>query len=152
MTSCANLATHCTDLKARAEKLGVTVDLTSLEEAVTRLGTTAQRFEETRDRRMANGEIEKDQATAANQLLIGVEKALIHPDGLQGRPWHRSLYASQDPFSGYASWLLPGLRYEIETHSEEGFRQWLAIYLAALQDLTQRIGGLADQLGSAPSA
>ena len=146
-----DVATHCKDLKDRAEKLGITIDLTSLEESVTALGAAAQRFEENRDRRVASGKIEKDQATAANQLLIGVEKAFIHPDGLQGRPWHRSLYASQDPFSGYASWLLPGLRYEIETHSEEGFRQWLAIYLAALQDLTKRVSDLAEQLGSAPS-
>jgi len=147
-----DLAAHSKDLSERAERRGLAVDLTPFEETVTEFAGAAQRFGEARDRLAANGEIGEDLARAINQRLIGVEKAFIHPEGLQGRPWHRSLYASQDPFSGYAAWLLPGLRYEIEIGSEEGFGKWLAIYLAALQDLTQRIDDLSEQLDSAPSA
>jgi N-acetylated-alpha-linked acidic dipeptidase len=60
-------------------------------------------------------------------------------DGLQGRPWSRSLYASPDPFSGYAAWLLPGLRYEVETGNAAGLPPWEARYAAAVRELTRRM-------------
>jgi N-acetylated-alpha-linked acidic dipeptidase len=147
----SDLTIHSDDLKKRADALGMVIDLSSFEAAVEELSTTAEQFDEAR-RCFVNGdEIETRAATATNELLIGLEKALIHPDGLQGRPWHRSLYASQDPFSGYASWLLPGLRYEIETRSEEGFQKWLSTYVGAVHDLTQRVRHLTEHLTSSVS-
>jgi len=147
-----DLATHSEDLKRLANTRGVKVDLTSFEEAVTKLSDAARQFEEARERVTAAGSVPVSTTQTANRLLIGLEKAFIHTNGLQGRPWHRSLYASQDPFSGYASWLLPGLRYEIEIQSEEGFRQWLDIYVKAVQDLTRRVQHLAKHLDSAISS
>jgi N-acetylated-alpha-linked acidic dipeptidase len=48
-----------------------------------------------------------------NTRLLALEKAFLHEDGLAFGRWFQSLYASIDPFSGYASWMLPGLRYAI---------------------------------------
>ena len=81
-----------------------------------------------------------------NQRLLGLEKAFIHTDGLQGRPWHRSLFGGPDPFSGYSAWMLPGLRYEVETGSTEGLSEWEAVYVAAVEDLTQRLQSLVSLL------
>jgi N-acetylated-alpha-linked acidic dipeptidase len=79
-------------------------------------------------------------------MLIGLEKSFMHEEGLQGRPWFRSLYASPDPFSGYASWMLPGLRYEIETDNEDQLAFWQAVYVEAVSELTARVEALRVEL------
>ncbi|MBT5962726.1 MAG: hypothetical protein HOG99_14355, partial [Gemmatimonadetes bacterium] len=66
--------------------------------------------------------------------------------GLQGRPWSRSLFASPDPFSGYASWMLPGLRYEILEGDASTLTDWLDIYTAAVSELTSRVSALTTDL------
>ena len=72
-------------------------------------------------------------------MLIGLEKAWLNDRGLQDRPWSRSLYVSPDPFSGYASWMLPGLRYEIETDDRGDLPGWERVYVNAVNDLSERM-------------
>ncbi len=103
------------------------------------LEDVAAEFVAARDTRAQTGGLPPDAARTSSAQLIALEKAFLYMDGLQGRPWSRSLYASPDPFSGYASWMLPGLRYEIETESTEGVSAWEAIYVQAIEDLTERI-------------
>jgi N-acetylated-alpha-linked acidic dipeptidase len=78
-------------------------------------------------------------AARINRALIGLEKAWLDDDGLQDRPWSRSLYVSPDPFSGYASWMLPGIRYEIETDDPAGVPAWQARYVDAVGRLAARM-------------
>jgi N-acetylated-alpha-linked acidic dipeptidase len=49
-----------------------------------------------------------------NRLLIQAERSFLNEDGLPFSAWLRSLYAASDPFSGYASWMLPAYRYAID--------------------------------------
>ncbi len=49
-----------------------------------------------------------------NRQLILAERSFLHDGGLPFSPWLRSLYAASDPFSGYASWMLPAYRYAID--------------------------------------
>ena len=49
-----------------------------------------------------------------NRQLILAERSFLHEGGLPFSPWLRSLYAASDPFSGYASWMLPAYRYAID--------------------------------------
>ncbi|MEX0663025.1 MAG: M28 family peptidase [Balneolaceae bacterium] len=49
-----------------------------------------------------------------NKELIHLERSFLHDDGLPFSPWLKSLYASSDPYSGYASWMLPAYRFAIE--------------------------------------
>jgi len=79
------------------------------------------------------------EAAPINAALIGLEKAWLDDRGLQDRPWSRSLYVSPDPFSGYASWMLPGIRYEIETDDPAEVPEWEARYVAAIERLAQRM-------------
>ena len=60
--------------------------------------------------------------------------------------WYKSLYASTDPFSGYASWILPGIRYEAEQKSSERLLEWDQRYSAAIEDLNQKIANLSKTL------
>ncbi len=61
------------------------------------------------------------QITDLNNILIQVERKWLRPEGIPGRPWFRSLYAASDEDSGYASWMLPALRYAVEHHDRKLF-------------------------------
>jgi N-acetylated-alpha-linked acidic dipeptidase len=141
-----DLTTHITALEERAEALDMAIDLSVLRSAIGELDTAAQAFVDARDERLSDGAPPADALRAINQELIALEKAFIYPDGLQERPRMRSLYVSPDPFSGYASWMLPGLRYEIETEAPANVPAWEGRYVAAVDDLTQRINALVDRL------
>ena len=99
-----------------------------------------------RDRWIRSGNIDSEAAEAVNRALIGLEKAWLNDRGLQGRPWSRSIYVSPDPFSGYASWMLPGLRYEIETDDRADLPGWERVYVNAIGDLAQRMRGVAEMM------
>ncbi|MCZ6918699.1 MAG: M28 family peptidase [Gemmatimonadetes bacterium] len=130
---------HVATLERLADSLGLAIDLQRLKDAITGLEDVATEFVAARDTRTQTGGLTPDAARTSSAQLIALERAFLYMDGLQGRPWSRSLYASPDPFSGYASWMLPGLRYEIETESTQGVSTWEAIYIQAIEDLTERI-------------
>jgi N-acetylated-alpha-linked acidic dipeptidase len=129
---------HATGLEELGRTLEVPVALDALKRAAETFTETARRFEAARDAWLARG---GDPAAAGsiNRRLIALEKAFIDMEGLQQRPWSRSLYASPDPFSGYASWMLPGIRYEIETRNGDGVAAWEARYVAAVAELGRRV-------------
>lgn len=54
-----------------------------------------------------------------NQLLIQLERSFLDEDGLPFSNWQQSLYAATDPWSGYASWMIPGVRYILEDHKRD---------------------------------
>lgn len=55
----------------------------------------------------------------ANESLILAERAWLSESGIPGRAWFKNLYAASDEDSGYAAWVLPGLRWCIE-HKDPG--------------------------------
>jgi len=145
-----DLATHLSNLVDHASDAGQTVSFPDLDGAIDTLAQVAQTWRTSRDR-----VLREDPPTnfdRVNDVLIGLEKAFLHPPGLQGHPRKRSLYASPDPFSGYASWMLPGLRYEVDAGTPEGLERWTAIYTDAVRDLTARIRTATRLLtGAAPT-
>ena len=83
------------------------------------------------------------------QELIDLEKSFIYQKGLQDRPWNRSLFTAEDPFSGYGSWMLPGLRYELEHDSVENIQSWEAVYVKSIESLATKIRKLTESLSTA---
>ena len=81
----------------------------NLSEATARLAEASRRYVGARDNAVVERRFPDSELRAINRLLLSLERTLLHEEGLQERPWYRSLYASPDPFSGYASWMLPGL-------------------------------------------
>ena len=67
-----------------------------------------------------------------NELLLKSERLWLHAKGLQERPWYRSLYAAPDPFSGYASWMMPYLKYAFETGTIGDRQKAMDPYVVAL--------------------
>jgi N-acetylated-alpha-linked acidic dipeptidase len=129
---------HAAALEKLSADRGAEVRLDALRAAAAAFAGIAREFEGARDAwtTRADGNVAPE---GVNTALIGVEKAFIDMDGLQERPWSRSLYASPDPFSGYASWMLPGIRFEIETRNPAAVAAWEARYVAALGDLQRRV-------------
>ncbi len=131
--------THIQTLIEVAEQRGVAIDLGRLVAATAEIEEAASDLVRARAARVAAGPVPSQDAARINAALIGLEKAWLDDGGLQDRPWSRSLYVSPDPFSGYASWMLPGIRYEIETDDPAEVPRWEDRYV-------QAIGRLADRM------
>ena len=135
--------THVETLYQVGEARGLTVDFSQLVASTGELDEAAAALVEARESWIASGEVDPDRAEAVNRALIGLEKAWLNDRGLQGRPWSRSIYVSPDPFSGYASWMLPGLRYELETNDRADLPGWERVYVGAVGDLARRMREVA---------
>jgi len=134
--------THVNTLLEVAEFRRIEVELSRLVNATQGLERAAMALERARTARIAEGPISVAAARRINAAFIGLEKAWLDDRGLQDRPWSRSLYVSPDPFSGYASWMLPGIRYEIETDNPAAVPDWEARYVSAIGRLTERMEGV----------
>ena len=138
--------THVETLYDVAAERGLKVDLSGLVESTTELDDASAALVAARERWLGSGEVDAAQAEAVNRALIGLEKAWLNDRGLQGRPWSRSIYVSPDPFSGYASWMLPGLRYEIETDDRADLPGWERVYIGAVRNLAERMRAVAAMM------
>ena len=79
------------------------------------------------DMRISSVEIE-----SLNRQLIALEKSFIDQKGMYYGDWFKSIYASSDPFSGYASWILPGIEYELAIKRRKKLKEWDSRYAKAL--------------------
>ena len=74
-----------------------------------------------------------------NRQLIALEKSFIDEKGMYYGDWFKSIYASSDPFSGYASWILPGIEYELALKRTKKLKEWDNRYAKAIADLAQKM-------------
>lgn len=131
--------THVNTLFEVADVRRIEVDLERLVQATAELDRAAAALDQARSERTAAGAVSKPEAARINAAFIALEKAWLDDRGLQDRPWSRSLYVSPDPFSGYASWMLPGLRYEIETDDPDDVPDWEQRYIDAIHRLADNM-------------
>lgn len=95
---------------------------------------------------LKSGRLSEKQVKSVNQQLIALEKSFLEEKGMYFGAWYRSLYSASDPFSGYASWILPGLEYEIALKSTDRLTEWDQRYSAAIERLNTKIDGLIRTL------
>ena len=74
-----------------------------------------------------------------NRQLIALEKSFIDQKGMYYGDWFKSIYDSSDPFSGYASWILPGIEYELAIKRTKKLKEWDNRYAKAILDLAQKM-------------
>ena len=84
---------------------------------------------------LENDDFSKKELKNLNNQLIALEKSFISEKGMYFGSWFKSIYASSDPFSGYAAWILPGLEYEIALNSSERLQEWDSRYASAVNSL-----------------
>ena len=116
-----------------------TAAIRSLEATSKMLTTQLQSF-------LEEGGLSKKDQRALNQQLISLEKSFLSEQGMYFGKWYKSLYASSDPFSGYAAWILPGLEYEIALKSSDRLEEWDTRYAAAIGSLELKMKQLLQDL------
>ncbi|MCZ6836172.1 MAG: M28 family peptidase [Planctomycetota bacterium] len=129
--------THLHDLAARAKKLEFEADLLQLQEWLVGLQVKSQSIQEQLLEAIGTNLIPPNFQKQVNQRLFRLEKCWLSDEGLPERPWYRNLYAATDPYSGYAAWMLPALRYAIEAKDEVLVREQIDQYRIALRRLEQ---------------
>lgn len=115
-------------------------------EAIEQLQASANSFSTALEHYLAERTLSSKKAKQINEQMIQLEKSFIDDRGMYFGSWYRSLYASTDPFSGYASWILPGIRYEAEQQASERLQEWDNRYAAAIKDLAKKIDAIKELL------
>jgi N-acetylated-alpha-linked acidic dipeptidase len=80
---------------------------------------------------------------AINAELLLLERQWINKQGMPYGSWYRSLYASPDPYSGYASWMLPAFQYEASIKSTANLKMWEQKYLDTISRLKSKMENIA---------
>ena len=114
--------------------------------AIDKLKTSAAAYESAMNKALSSKEFSEKEIHLLNKELISLEKSWIDPKGMYFGSWYRSLYVSTDPFSGYASWILPGIKYEVETKSTVRLEEWDARYSKAILDLSKKVDKMTKSL------
>lgn len=100
-----------------------------------RLGNRASRIVAT----LENGIIDVRRTNAQTR---GVDLAWSPDSGLREREWLRNRFVAPDATSGYASWAMPGVRYEMEVGDVRQLTEALAEIDAVLDRIERALGGL----------
>ncbi|MDF2157802.1 M28 family peptidase [Algoriphagus sp. CAU 1675] len=114
--------------------------------ALAKLEASSAAYQQKLDAALEGKKISKKKLKYINKGLIGLEKSWIDPKGMYYGEWYKSLYVCNDPFSGYASWILPGIQYEVAIRSTERLEEWDTRYAAAILNLSQKIDQLSQKL------
>ncbi len=107
--------------------------------AIEVLDKTSKRYQDKLNELLAEGTIQPSKFRSLNKQLLALEKSFLEDKGMYFGSWYRSLYAASDPFSGYASWILPGLEYEIAQSSSNKWTEWDERYSNAINILNDKI-------------
>jgi N-acetylated-alpha-linked acidic dipeptidase len=148
------LGRYATDLRAHFRQAEAAIGLyakpeqfAGFKKASAAIDALAQ-ASETAEKKLAAvlaGSLAKAEQAKLNQQLLALEKNFIDEKGMYFGAWYRSLYAANDPYSGYGAWVLPGIQYEIENKATQRLAEWDERYAAAIGRLAQQM----QQLGGA---
>lgn len=142
----SDLQHHTTDIEQQIHAYAEDIQLDEMRKTIDALMEASKNYNNALTNKMEEESIEKTFATIVNKELIGLEKSFIIQKGMPFGNWYRSLYASPDPFSGYASWMLPALQYEVALQSTENLKAWEQEYVSAIEKLTNQINSLTQKL------
>lgn len=114
--------------------------------AIAKLEASSLAYKTALTKAMSTQKLSGKKIKKINAGLIDLEKSWIDPKGMYYGDWYKSLYVSNDPFSGYASWILPGIQYEVEIKSTQRLEEWDARYANSILNLSQKIEKLTKSL------
>lgn len=117
----------------------------ALRDAIARMEREAVAFSAARDAALAAGELPMARRAATNAALREVERALVRPSGLRGRPWYRNLIYVADVDNGYANMAFPSVNEAIRAGDERLAGEEMA-------DLARRFGAATDAIVRAREA
>jgi N-acetylated-alpha-linked acidic dipeptidase len=138
---------HITTIETRANELNRELNMDLLEEELSEMSGLSQSIVD-RLPGYISGNVPASSLKEFNRMLILLERSFLNEEGLPFSEWQQSLYASTDPWSGYASWMIPGVRYTLEDNrSDEELNHEVERFHQALTRLNERLRGLVDLMG-----
>ena len=147
-----DLTTHLKTAEKAIKAYSPSYSIEKLLTQVETLKQNAEQFEAKAKALLSEDKLDKSKLKAINQELRNLEKAFIDPKGMAYGSWYRSLYASSDPYSGYASWMLPAFQYEASLKSTANLADIEARHAKAIENLNNKIIALNQQLGGTASS
>ncbi len=147
-----DLTTHLKTAEKAIKAYSPSYSIEKLLAQVETLKQNAEQFEAKAKALLSEDKLDKSKLKAINQELRNLEKAFIDPKGMAYGSWYRSLYASSDPYSGYASWMLPAFQYEASLKSTANLADIEARHAKAIENLNNKIIALNQQLGGTASS
>ncbi|WP_162415401.1 M28 family peptidase [Cyclobacterium roseum] len=139
-----DLTLHMGDAKSRIAEYAPNFDgFTATKQALEKLDAVGKETEVKIRDGLERESLSSGVISRVNSELLRLEKSFLLKEGMPFGNWYKSLYASTDPYSGYASWMLPAIQYEISNESTTNFEKLDRQYEAAIQQLIkslQRIG------------
>ena len=112
--------------------------------ALSKLKVTAENVTKHIENHVNNKKMSKKNIKKINTKLLELEKSFLLAEGMPYGDWYKSMYVSSDPFSGYASWILPGIQYQIETKDSSKLEYWDEKYAKAIQNLNDKLLEILD--------
>ncbi len=134
-----DLQGHLKNAEKRIQQYHPSFSAQSLIDLAARLETLGSEVSTLIEQKLAAGNLSAKKKQQVNQVLLRLERSFIDEEGMAYGKWYRSLYASSDPYSGYASWMLPGLLYEASRQSTENLDQLQRRYRQAFERLEQQL-------------
>lgn len=116
------------------------------QKSLERLRSVSNKVEKATKEALENELLNSGQISRINSELLLLEKSFLVEEGMPFGKWYKSLYASTDPYSGYASWMLPAIQYEISNESTVNLAQLDQQYEAAIQKLIKSLQRISAEL------
>ncbi|EPR71587.1 M28 family peptidase [Cyclobacterium qasimii] len=116
--------------------------------AIAALEKSTSALSKTLPKALNENRLNKKELKKLNADLIQLEKSFLHKEGMPFGPWYLSLYASSDPYSGYASWILPAIEFQIANAKKDQLNHWDAVYEKAILNLNQKVIAISQKLES----
>jgi N-acetylated-alpha-linked acidic dipeptidase len=140
---------HLQELIKRAQELRFTFDCEALVQRASEFEALAIDVDKSA-RKIADAALSDDQTMRdLNQAILLMERKWLRrpvPHGSDmkqpGRNWYANLYATSDPDSGYAAWMLPALRLAIEQRDPAMVESAKQEYLSVFDGMIVSLEGL----------
>jgi N-acetylated-alpha-linked acidic dipeptidase len=113
------------------------IELAALENAVARLEASAKAFDAAYAAKGAG--LSADARAKLNASLMGIDQALLIPEGLPGRDWYKHALYAPGRFTGYGAKTLPGVREAVEERRFADANRYAGLTAAAIERFAARI-------------
>jgi N-acetylated-alpha-linked acidic dipeptidase len=121
------------------------IELAALENAVGKLEASAKAYDTAYAAKGAS--LDAAKRAKLNAALLGIDQALLIPEGLPGRDWYKhSLYAP-GRFTGYGAKTLPGVREAVEERRFADANLYAARTAAAIDRLAAKLDAAKAIIG-----
>jgi N-acetylated-alpha-linked acidic dipeptidase len=143
--------THLEAISKRAAELQVPLHVQRLLVAIDEYEKRAREVMQQVETKVGEGSLADDGLAAVNAKLLLLEREWLRPaefNDSTARPWFRNLFAASDATSGYAAWMLPGLREHVEAESQEKAADAVRMYVEVFARLQQRMDEIDSETSS----